>query len=88
MSVAKKAVVGATITYPADVTSKGYIASFDLNTKKMIFREIPNNVLSYPPGSGGHEFHFTSYPTGGHDAWTRAYNSTVMWGWMFNQRRK
>jgi hypothetical protein len=53
MSIAKKAVTGSTITYPTDNNTKGYLANFDVTTKKMVFTEIPNNTLFRPSQVSG-----------------------------------
>ncbi len=38
------------------------------------------NGFVYP-----HEIHYTVYPTGGHDAWTKSYNEEALWNWLFAQ---
>ncbi|MBS1962110.1 MAG: hypothetical protein JST04_07840 [Bdellovibrionales bacterium] len=34
------------------------------------------------------EIHYTVYPSGGHDAWTKTYANEALWNWMFQQVKR
>ena len=46
--------------------------------------EYSRDMIAAIQAAGGNP-HYTEYATGGHDAWARAYNTTAMYAWMFNQ---
>ena len=70
--------------YPGNGTT--YTAHFNAGAKQfnwasgIDFRD--SNQVPYD-----HQFLYTIYPNGGHDAWTKTYNNPIVWQWLFSQHR-
>ncbi len=62
-------------------------AHYRLTDNRWEWRADVNSTGATPGITYSDDLHYTVYPTGGHDAWTKSYANEALWVWLFKQTR-